>query len=112
MRALAVLPLIGAGRPIGLFAAYRRTPRNFTDNEVTVLKVYARGVAILALDRLSGAEALYGSPIGTAVGMLMERHRLDADGALALLRARAFTTDTTVPALASALVEGRTTIDE
>ena len=112
MRALAVLPLSAAGRQIGLFAAYRRSPRSFTLDDLAALDVFARAVAILALDRFPHVEALPDSPISVAVGVLMERHQLDAGAALALLRARAYTTDTTVPALAGALIEGRATLSD
>ena len=112
MRALAVLPLTAAGRRIGLFAAYRSSPRRFTAPDLAALAVFAEAVAVLALDRYCDMAALPDSPISVAVGMLRERHQLDAGAALALLRARAYATDTTLPALAVALVEGRTTLSD
>ena len=112
LRALAVLPLSAHGRRIGLFAAYRRSPRRFTSTDLAALDVFAQAVAILAVDRVRDIVALPDSPVSVAVGVLMERLRLDAGAALALLRAHAYATDTTVPALAVALVEGRTTISD
>lgn len=112
LRAFAVLPLTAAGRPIGLFAAYRRAPRPFTTVDLAALDVFARAVAVLALDRFGDLADLPVSPISTAVGVLMERHRISADAALALLRARAYATDRTLTALAAALLEDRTTLDD
>lgn len=97
MGALAVLPLNAGGRRIGLFGAYRRSPRRFTAPDLAALEVFAQAVAIFAFDRYSDAAALPDSPISIAVGMLMERHQLDAGATLALLRARAYATDTPCP---------------
>lgn len=108
MRALAVLPLIVHGTVVGLFSAYRSTPRRFTPNDLADLHKIRDAVAVVAMSRFDPTQVarLPPSPISEAAGLLMERFGLDAADAVALLRAHAYTTENTVSALAARLIAG------
>lgn len=113
MRTLAVFPLVAHGTVFGLFSAYRSTPHPFTHHDLADLSVIRDAVAVVALSRFDATQVarLPHSPVTAAVGMLMERFGLDPPDAVALLRAHAYTTESTVPVLAARLVDGTLAAD-
>ena len=114
MRALAVLLLVAQGAVFGLFSAYRSTPRPFSHDDLADLSAIRDAVAVVALSRFDASQVarLPHSSVSGAVGMLMERFDLDALDAVALLRAHAYSTESTVPVLAARLVDGTRAPDQ
>ena len=114
MRALAVLPLITHGIRVGLFAAYRRSPVPFSKQDVADLAQLRSAVGSIASSRFHDLDQAAFLPVSTvreAVGMVMGHFGLHHDDALALLRAHACATDSTVPALAAGLLNGSLPLD-
>jgi len=115
MRALATLPLPSRHGLIGLFAAYRDTPRTFSSADLSQLESAAGTVGALAdtrFDVLGSTVRAEAATLPVAVGMVMNRLGVDRDDALALLRARAFTLSVSAPALARELACGTTRIED
>lgn len=107
IRSSAVLPLLVGDVGVGLFTAHRYRVQAFDDEELQDLTALSRAMGVLAAVHLHGdSDRLPPTSVSRATGMVMERWQVSAADAMALLRARALTEGTTVPALATALVGG------
>ncbi len=107
MRALAVLPMYSGSTRIGLFSAYHRQPHSHTAEDLADLLTVARALAVLAAQRVSGTTGtLPPTNVSTAVGMIRDRYQVSAPDAMAMLRAKAYATDSTVAAIADDLANG------
>lgn len=107
MRALAVLPLYAGSTRIGLFSAYQLQPYVYTPDDLADLTVFARALAVLAMERVNDTtRMLPPTNVSIAVGMIAVRLQISAPDAMAMLRAKAYATDSTVVAIADGLVNG------
>lgn len=100
VRAVAGVPLLLGGSPVGTLNVYRSQPYGWDDSDFTALHAYAELVGELMAAALSSREhsttagqlqyALdYRVVIERAIGFLMATHRLDAVAAFHLLRKQA-----------------------
>lgn len=115
MRALATFPLSNTHGLFGLFAAYRATPGPFSSADLSRLQAAAATMEVLVHARLDSDDLTLLAPASTlsiAVGMIVARLDLDADHALALLRARAFTAAVSASALAREVIDGVVDVED
>lgn len=121
VRAVYALPLGSGAVCVGTLDLYRGTPGGLTDGQLRVARLVA-GVMTVALvdlpyDLLDGDEPWLGGlaadhdRVCQAVGMIMAQLGIDADEALARLRADAFSHDRTVPEVALDVVSHRRRFD-
>lgn len=103
------VPLVGRERPFGVLTLYAARPDSFdSGSEVAALALAER--AMLALNRLTEASGLREAIesrqlIGRAMGILVERHQLTPDSALAMLTRRSLETHVKLRDIARLLVE-------
>lgn len=112
VRSVLAVPLVGRGDVMGVLTLYGDRAGCFGDQEVERALVVASfaGVALaaaLAQDRAVNLEVALSSSrtIGTAVGVLVERHRLTEDEAFEVLRRTSMHTNRKLVDIAGVLVE-------
>ncbi len=112
IRSVLAVPLVGRGNVMGVLTLYSDCAHAFSEEAVERAMVVSSvaGVALaaaLAEDRALNLEAALSSSraIGTAVGVLVERHRLTEDQAFEVLRTCSMHTNRKLAAIAQALVE-------
>jgi GAF domain-containing protein len=100
IRAVAGIPIMLSGSPVGTLNTYHDEPTEWDDSDIAALRAYtnliseAVGTALAAEDHSALASQLqyaldYRIVIERAVGYLMAAHRLDATTAFDVLRKRA-----------------------
>jgi GAF domain-containing protein len=111
VRSVLAVPLVGGGKVVGVLTLYGDRAHAFGDGEAERALMVASfaGVALAtarAEDRADNLEAALHTSrtIGTALGVLVERHRLTNDGAFALLRHCSMQTNRKLADLADELV--------